>query len=900
MLGTLPVQGNGPNSINDLQRSARLRSDAQLSTSTYDSPAPSPRISRLRSMSLGRPSTAPGGGSARPKSSSGRGTRDSSKIQPFMAPKKRLGPPYLIGVTGPDNDDEDEDGSNYPEEERSVKADAPPPVPRIADHFKQAPMSPGLYSLKNNASSTRMANGGPGSIKDSIISGGGNSTKPGGHVDILDAQGALKPSDFRTRIQATGARDYGEDVADRNLGVNGVNLNSPAVLAFYALTGGEALAYKSDGSAVDVHGNKYTPGNIPVHLMSPASTTKDEIVAQANQSMRVPRFPTRTTSLEPREEVSRSSTRGYLAAATEDISNAPDSNFDSATARRRMSVQGSVLASSNPQPKPRPLSMHPVAFSGLHYEETEASAAAIPDIPRSRPTTSGDTPDTQSLSKAQQRARDSMLVTRKQRGSDNRSRSKGARSLRSNTQSQGRDTDSEGDEVYTRQRSHTSATSKSRKREKSRGHEFSLSYYGVLADEDDIPPLPAISSRPGSSGRHDSRPPSQRSWKAPSIGQLSASTVTTTPAEAGTPPVSRPSSSSSHPQNRSIGGSSARSRPHLHDITEHIPNRRSSLSISSIPSSSLSSNPFPRSQSRHTADTSLDLGYILPTRDDNPTSSNTRGHVRGKGSGGTMASSIRPTGYQEQRAEAPITGGTGMSSVDNYDEYMTTTTDGSDIDSYLQKRRPKRRDGEGLLFKEGAYGIAGSGLPGIFNDDNDNEDEPHYNQRPSTAAPIWSSSRRLTDSDYKQPHTTTSRPQTAVSATTNSRPPPPIPSWDFPVSKVSKSSMSSSKYSFQRYNADFDDSSSLTVSESDIDRASQADRHPYTNKSSILSGDSAYDDTEQEMDGQLDAKLAVRLRKEMKRRERAMTTSSARHKSMGKRPAWERAEQAPIAQLNSQ
>lgn len=35
--------------------------------------------------------------------------------------------------------------------------------------------------------------------------------------DILDAQEEIHPTDFRSRVQAAGARDYGEDVADRNI-----------------------------------------------------------------------------------------------------------------------------------------------------------------------------------------------------------------------------------------------------------------------------------------------------------------------------------------------------------------------------------------------------------------------------------------------------------------------------------------------------------------------------------------------------------------------------------------------------------------------------------------------------------------------------------------------------------
>ncbi|KAI1825946.1 hypothetical protein F4861DRAFT_144237 [Xylaria intraflava] len=50
----------------------------------------------------------------------------------------------------------------------------------------------------------------------SIRSNDSNKTK--GYVDLLDAQSKFKPYDFYGRVQATGARDYGEDVAERNRG----------------------------------------------------------------------------------------------------------------------------------------------------------------------------------------------------------------------------------------------------------------------------------------------------------------------------------------------------------------------------------------------------------------------------------------------------------------------------------------------------------------------------------------------------------------------------------------------------------------------------------------------------------------------------------------------------------
>ncbi|KAJ4300384.1 hypothetical protein N0V88_003058 [Collariella sp. IMI 366227] len=52
--------------------------------------------------------------------------------------------------------------------------------------------------------------------------------------DILDAQSEIKPADFRARVKAAGVRDYGEDVAERNLAQNGLDLESPHVQAYYA------------------------------------------------------------------------------------------------------------------------------------------------------------------------------------------------------------------------------------------------------------------------------------------------------------------------------------------------------------------------------------------------------------------------------------------------------------------------------------------------------------------------------------------------------------------------------------------------------------------------------------------------------------------------------------------
>ncbi|ATY67239.1 hypothetical protein A9K55_000346 [Cordyceps militaris] len=81
----------------------------------------------------------------------------------------------------------------------------------------------------------------------------------GRHVDLLDAQGQLGPSDFKARLQAAGSREYGEDVAERNIGQNGLLLGSPAVQRFYA-TRSLHVSQRRHTSAPKVR--KYAPADV--------------------------------------------------------------------------------------------------------------------------------------------------------------------------------------------------------------------------------------------------------------------------------------------------------------------------------------------------------------------------------------------------------------------------------------------------------------------------------------------------------------------------------------------------------------------------------------------------------------------------------------------------------------
>ncbi|KAI1420975.1 hypothetical protein F5Y12DRAFT_718993 [Xylaria sp. FL1777] len=178
--GTYPVLGNGSKILEEFQKSHPHLANV----SRNNSQAPSPLLTRLRGPGVERPRTAP---------SSQLGDTTStlhSQSQPALIspplPKKRHGPYKLPPKVVTDIRD-----SSIPAK----------PTP-----------SPGLVSI----------------YSDSARSSGNGKTK--GYVDLLDAQSMIKPSDFYGRVQATGARNYGEDVADRNRAEKNSDLDTTTIV----------------------------------------------------------------------------------------------------------------------------------------------------------------------------------------------------------------------------------------------------------------------------------------------------------------------------------------------------------------------------------------------------------------------------------------------------------------------------------------------------------------------------------------------------------------------------------------------------------------------------------------------------------------------------------------------
>ena len=109
-----------------------------------------------------------------------------------------------------------------------------------------------------------------------------------------------------------------------------------------------------------------------------------------------------------------------------------------------------------------------------------------------------------------------------------------------------------------------------------------------------------------------------------------------------------------------------------------------STSSATPTASDASSNPSHRPQSRHTANTSVDLSNCAQ-------------------------SIFKASSYASLDSGAAMSPRTTKSSNFNIDDYVS-----SDADSFTEPCRPRGEGEEGLLFSEDGYGIGGCQLPGLF------------------------------------------------------------------------------------------------------------------------------------------------------------------------------------------
>ncbi|RYP25219.1 hypothetical protein DL765_000100 [Monosporascus sp. GIB2] len=180
-LGASPVAGIGVNAVEEFQTS-----HPSINQSLPKPSAPWLLVPRLRSRE--RPRTAPSEQPSGGPSLSGADSQAGTGLREL--PAKRLAPlPEL------------------PPEVRATSA---------TDHHRTLSPPPLAFARDRTASL--------------FSSGSANSKR---FVDLLDAQSAIRPSDFYGRVKAAGAKDYGEDVASRNIGENGLDIDSPEAREFY-------------------------------------------------------------------------------------------------------------------------------------------------------------------------------------------------------------------------------------------------------------------------------------------------------------------------------------------------------------------------------------------------------------------------------------------------------------------------------------------------------------------------------------------------------------------------------------------------------------------------------------------------------------------------------------------
>ncbi|KAE9569092.1 hypothetical protein CGCF415_v009757 [Colletotrichum fructicola] len=642
LLGTYPVAGNGPTNVfEDLQRSHHKMSETNLSlVAGSEASAPAPPVPRFRDASVERPSSAPNGAGPSSSSPSSRRGRDSSKGPPLSFRKPRLGSVTSTGSPAPRR------GSQSPAIPFEGEPFRPPTAPFAHNRH---------FSIQSNSSMAR------------------------GFIDILDAQSEIKPSGFQNRVKAAGVRDYGEDVADRNIGENGVDLASAKVQAFYATNGGSPHDRQDGAPAPSVSmaqfGDKDQPFKPPRRhdSLDMGGRTKSLTSASVGQ------IPFRTTIFNP----DRSQRHETIM---EDVP-------ESARSRRRQSLGSYSLGSFIPTtPSNGPLDVHKIADSSVSpstrrqkRRSTTGGEAPLNELGifSTRPTESPSSPKT---------SQKPVYVVKHNYSLPVQQRPKTSGHAQPETYQAVRPPSRGGSVANSTFSSPTQKTPSKR-------HTLSLSATGVP------------SFRNGELSSRNVIPDDDNDARG-RVGRVEVESFVDSgdgSSPAPSPHVMRNGPSWRESQDERLkGNGSPRKNNKLDEICEHVPIRTSSLrhwSISSATPTMSSTSSFPRPQSRHTATTSVDLATMSSFMNDSCSSlhSGTADHT----SFCTALESALPSPVDA------ATPGAGF----NIDDYLSSDDD-VDADSFITTRHRDSGLGatqeEELLFSDSGYGEAGLQLPGLF------------------------------------------------------------------------------------------------------------------------------------------------------------------------------------------
>ncbi|KAK3688606.1 hypothetical protein B0T22DRAFT_159087 [Podospora appendiculata] len=822
--GAYPVAGNGPNIMETLNNSRPKFSQTQLSLDRVSAadhaapvptptPAPAPTVPRYRDESLERPSTAPNG--SQPSTMWGSA---SSRVKKGTM---RGPPPVSFRM-----------------------------VSRGSANMDCRPTSRGTGETTEITCASHSH-----SRSNSIRSDGGRGFK-----DILDAQSEIRPADFKTRIKAVGARDYGEDVAERNMGENGFLLESPQVQAFYA-----QIANTSRQGHIDDH--------------PPAAQHDVQSIAYATG--------VRTKSLNSSSHYSHSLPKmhSYVpqVRGSQPASGAP---FTKGPRRRRSLNTFMAVVSSDAEPGPL---MHPDPHAGAGSKPPRQHAGTTgiehtSKLPPSRtnkgapiilpPPGRSHRPHTRPA----KFPRDSVLVAKRRAGAS-------TPDLHADDDTSNSHVPSERSfplrSSFHSHRGSASASSASGvPRQRHSLHTLESSVSSPLASCETLGGVTPL-DYPRTRSRHSSRQkqsqedvPAGSGSGSGSLTKLAAvnsegegavSQTEVVDSAPPSPPYSKAHftiretreslDSRTEAATRSLTAASTHPNTSLDDVTEHSPLRTRSLrawsSSSATPTASdASSNSFQRPQSRHTANTSVDLS--------------------------NASASLKASSHSSFAASP----NTPKSANFNIDDYIS-----SDDDSFTTAHRAAGAEGEeDLLFSDAGYGANGFQLPGLFDS----------LTSPSRAGPQQSSLAQRHHSSPALSSTRPSRRQMTYSGDSFGR----AAGRRFVLDTAADSDYYSD--AVLEYNGDdiddYDDGGGGgdSIFDDAVSRTTRSPQCGATKRLSALrvhrSGNSGgcgrhsvsncYSTTdeviEEENEGKVDVAAAVRLRKEVKQRKRAAGASGKR------------------------
>ncbi|KAI1881338.1 hypothetical protein JX265_000164 [Neoarthrinium moseri] len=617
ILGTLPVAGNGPSILEAIQRTkikSQLRKAPSYSTEAY---VPTPSIRKLRQDESGRPQTAPTEDQA-----GWLGRRRSASLKEHPVPQlptisQGNRPPYRLPGKLPDRSDKPR-----------------PPIVKLPEKiFDASILNKPLPAIAHEKTS-------------SINSSNSAATKLSrGFVDLLDAQAGFQSTDLYQRVQATGARSYGEDVADRNVGASGVKLNSTETSTHHSMNSASA-ARSQNGGDEDLLSKSRKRHSLGAGLRTTSLDSETYAVrskAPGTDPPLPPKSPLRRRIIDD-EAVSastkadrRKSLPSYLHSSQRKHVQDSDSDFpDSLKAKGKDAARAADgrLSSIKSVPSPRNSSLDKRRYASRTGEKTHGSK----DRDRS---TKGRSSKTTKSSRRE-------TLSYASKSAQNHVASKRLSLQSMQMTSTGNDTD--GGSIHrARPQSPRSDTQSSSRRD-------------LRMQAFETPRPKSFHKR---SGNRDEL----------LIDQFAH---TRSPRTAPGKAVKKP------------------------DLDETIPERTSSLrhgSMDSTSATSLSSNPF-RPQSRHTANTSIDLS---PFAKEANFSHDSLGAVSSRtGPDHRLPSPLAVSASSPLRSEVKPKRSTNF----NIDDYISSDDDAD------KPRRPRGEGEEELVFNDSGYGF-GFELPGL-------------------------------------------------------------------------------------------------------------------------------------------------------------------------------------------